>query len=197
MSPLRRLYDWMLHWAHTRWGTPALGLLSFAESSFFPIPPDPLLMALALGRPARAFGFAAVCTGASVLGGLAGYGIGVAAWSLVGDWFFAHVPGVTPDAFGRVEVLYQNWDFWAVFLAGLTPIPYKVFTLSAGVFAINLPIFVIASAVSRGLRFFVEAWLIHRFGAPITAFIDRWFNLLTLAFGVLLIGGFLLIEWVL
>lgn len=197
MRPLRRLYDWMLHWAHTRWGTPALGALSFAESSFFPIPPDPLLMALALGRPARAFGFAAVCTAASVLGGLAGYGIGVAAWSLVGEWFFAHVPGVTPEAFGRVEVLYQNWDFWAVFLAGLTPIPYKVFTLSAGVFAINLPIFIIASAVSRGLRFFAEAWLIHRFGAPITAFIDRWFNLLSVAFGVLLIGGFLLIEWVL
>ena len=196
-GPLRRLYDWVLHWADTRFGTPALAVLSFAESSFFPIPPDPLLMAIALGKPRRAYWFAAVCTLASVAGGLAGYALGLGAWSFIGDWFFAHVPGVTPDAFARVENLYESWDFWAVFLAGLTPIPYKVFTLSAGVFAINLPVFIIASAVSRGLRFFVEAALIHRFGAPITAFIDRWFNLLSLLFGALLIGGFLLVEWVL
>lgn len=196
-GPLRRLYDWVLHWAHTRWGTPALAAVSFAESSFFPIPPDPLLMALALGRPQRAWAFAGICTAASVAGGLAGYAIGFAGWSLVGDWFFAHVPGVTPEAFARVESLYLRWDFWAVFLAGLTPIPYKVFTLSSGVFAINLPVFLLASGLSRGLRFTIEAALIHFFGQSITAFIDRWFNALSLLFGLLLIGGFLVVEWVL
>lgn len=194
---LRRLYDWVLHWAHTRWGTPALAAVSFAESSFFPIPPDPLLMALALGRPSRAWAFAGVCTLASVAGGLAGYAIGFGGWSLVGDWFFAHVPGVTPEAFARVEQLYVRWDFWAIFLAGLTPIPYKVFTLSAGVFAINLPVFLIASGMSRGLRFTIEAALIHHFGEPITAFIDRWFNVLSLLFGLMLVGGFLVVEWLL
>lgn len=196
-GPVRRLYDWVLHWAHTPYGTPALGGLSFAESSFFPIPPDPLLMALSLGRPKRSLWFALVCTVASVLGGIAGYAIGAGAWSLVGGWFFAHVPGVTPEAFERVQALYERYDFWAVFLAGLTPIPYKVFTLSSGVFAISFPVFVVASAVSRGLRFFLVAGMIYLFGAPIARFIDRYFNLLTWAFGILLVGGFLAVEWLL
>lgn len=194
---LRRLYDWVLGWAETRFGTPALFVLSFIESSFFPIPPDPLLMALCLGAPKKAFRYALVATGASVLGGLAGYAIGAGAWSLVGDWFFAHVPGVSPEAFGSVQELYDRWDFWAIFFAGLTPIPYKVFTLSAGVFAISLPIFLAASAVSRGLRFFVVAALIYRYGRPIAAFIDRWFNWLAWAFGILVVLGFLVVERVL
>jgi membrane protein YqaA with SNARE-associated domain len=194
---LRRLYDWVLSWAETRFGTPALFVLSFIESSFFPIPPDPLLMALCLGAPKKAFRYALVATAASVLGGMAGYAIGAGAWSLVGDWFFAHVPGVTPDAFGSVRELYDRWDFWAIFLAGLTPIPYKVFTLSAGVFAISFPVFLLASAVSRGLRFFVVAALIYRYGRPIAAFIDRWFNWLAWAFGILVVLGFLVVERVL
>lgn len=194
---LRRLYDWVLSWAETRFGTPALFVLSFIESSFFPIPPDPLLMALCLGAPKKAFRYAAVATAASVLGGLAGYAIGWGAWSLVGDWFFAHVPGVSPEAFGSVQDLYARWDFWAIFFAGLTPIPYKVFTLSAGVFAISLPIFLVASAVSRGLRFFLVAALIYRYGRPIAAFIDRWFNWLAWAFGILVVLGFLVVERVL
>lgn len=194
---LRRLYDWVLHWARTPYGMPALFLLALAESSVFPIPPDPLLMALCLGAPSRSFRFAAVATLASVAGGIAGYALGAGAWSLVGDWFFTHVPGVTPDAFDRVGALYERWDFLAVFLAGLTPIPYKVFTLSAGVFGISFPVFVLASAISRGLRFFVEAALIYHFGAPIAAFIDRWFNWLAWAFGILVVLGFAVIEWVL
>jgi membrane protein YqaA with SNARE-associated domain len=196
-GPVRRLYDWVLHWAETRYGTPALFVLAFAESSVFPIPPDPLLMALCLGAPKRSFRFAAAATLASVVGGIVGYALGAGAWSLIGDWFFAHVPGVTPEAFERVGGLYERWDFWAVFLAGLTPIPYKVFTLSAGVFAISFPVFVVASVVSRGLRFFLVAGLIYRYGKPIAAFIDRWFNWLSWAFGLLIVLGFLLIEWVL
>jgi membrane protein YqaA with SNARE-associated domain len=168
-----------------------------AESSFFPIPPDPLLVALCLGVPALSMRFAATATLASVIGGVIGYGIGAGAWHLLQDWFFAYVPGVGPESFARVQGLYDRYDFWAVFLAGLTPIPYKVFTLSSGVFSINFGVFVIASVLSRGLRFFVVAALIYRFGPPITRFIDRYFNLLAIAFGVLLVGGFVLIEFLL
>jgi membrane protein YqaA with SNARE-associated domain len=187
----------MLHWAETPFGAPALFGLALAESSFFPIPPDPLLIALCLGAPALAMRFAANATLASVLGGIIGYGLGAGAWSLLGGWFFAYVPGVSAESFARVQGLYDRYDFWAVFFAGLTPIPYKVFTLSAGVFQINFAVFVAASFLSRGLRFFVLAGLIYRFGRPITHFIDRYFNLLAWAFGILLVGGFLLIELVL
>lgn len=195
-GPIRRLYDWVLHWADTPYGAPALFVLALAESSFFPIPPDPLLVALCLGVPKLSLRFAANATVASVVGGVIGYGIGALAWQLLEGWFFAYVPGVGPESFARVQGLYDRWDFWAVFLAGLTPIPYKVFTLSAGVFSINFGIFVLASVLSRGLRFFVLAGLIYRFGDPITRFIDRYFNLLAVAFGVLLVGGFLVIELV-
>jgi membrane protein YqaA with SNARE-associated domain len=194
---IRRLYDWVLSWAHTPYGIPALGALSFAEASVFPIPPDPLLMALCLGAPKRSLRFAAWGTAASVTGGIVGYLLGWGAWILVGDFFLAWVPGVTPEAFAGVQALYDRWDFWAVFLAGLTPIPYKVFTLSAGAFAIQFPIFVAASVLSRGLRFFLVAGLIWRFGSPVSRCIDRYFNLLTLAFGVILVLGFVVMGWVL
>ena len=193
----RRLYDWVLHWAETRFGPTALGILSFAEASFFPIPPDPLLMALCLGAVRRSLRFAAIATTASVVGGIAGYLIGAGAWHILGDLFFAHVPGVTPEAFQGIQDLYVRYDFWAVFTAGLTPIPYKVFTLSAGVFSINFPVFVLASVLSRGLRFFVIAGLLFRFGAPISRFIDRYFNLLSWVFGALIILGFVFIKYVL
>ena len=192
---VRRLYDWVLHWADTPYGPWALAILAFAESSFFPIPPDPLLMALCLGAIGRSFRFAAITLVGSVLGGILGYFLGAGAWHILGDFFFAYVPGVTPEAFDGVQDLYIRYDFWAVFLAGLTPIPYKVFTLSAGVFAINFPVFVLASVLSRGLRFFVVAGLIYKFGPPISRFIDRYFNLLTWVFGVLIILGFLVVEF--
>lgn len=196
-GPVRRLYDWVLHWAYTPYGPLALVVLAVAESSFFPVPPDPLLIALCLGAPSRSFRFAALATVASVVGGLVGYGIGAGAWSLVEGVFFQYVPGVTPNAFARVQGLYAEYDFWAVFVAGLTPIPYKVFTLSAGVFAINLPVFVVASALSRGLRFSIVAGLIYQFGPPISRFIDRYFNFLTWLFGALLVLGFVVIEFLL
>ncbi len=193
----RRLYDWVLSWADRPGGPWALGGLAFAESSFFPVPPDPLLIALALGRPRRSLTFAAICTLGSVLGGIAGYAIGWAVWAGVGDFFFAYVPGVTPEAFEAVRVLYDRYDFWAVFTAGLTPIPYKVFTLSSGVFHITFPIFLLASVLSRGTRFFLVAGLIYVFGPRIQGFIDRYFDLLVWAFFLLLVGGFLVIEFVL
>ena len=196
-GPVRRLYDWVLHWADTPYGERALFGLAFAESSFFPIPPDPLLMVLCLGKPGRSFRFALGVTIASVLGGLAGYGIGALAWEIVAESFYRWVPGVSPEGFLDVQALYDRWDFYAIFAAGLTPIPYKVFTISAGVFSLNLPVFVLASAFSRGLRFFAVAALIYRFGEPVSRFIDRYFNLLTWVFAILLVGGFSLIEYVL
>lgn len=194
---VRRLYDWVLHWAETPHGAWALAILAFAEASFFPIPPDPLLMALCLGAVSRSLRFAALTTGASVAGGILGYLLGALAWDLTGDFFLNWVPGVTHEAFDSVQSLYNQYDFWAVFIAGLTPIPYKVFTLSSGVFGINFPVFLLASVLSRGLRFFVVAGLIYRFGPPISRFIDRYFNLLTWLFGALIILGFLVIEFVL
>ena len=194
---VRRLYDWVLHWAETPYGVPALGLLALAESSFFPIPPDPLLVALCLGAASRSLRFALVATAASVLGGMVGYGIGGVFWLGASDFFFTYVPGVTPEAFEGVKSLYDRWDFWAVFMAGLTPIPYKVFTISAGVFGINFPVFVLASVLSRGLRFFLVAGLIYRFGPSISSFIDRYFNLLMWVFGLLIVLGFVTIEFIL
>jgi membrane protein YqaA with SNARE-associated domain len=196
-GPVRRLYDWVLHWADTPYGVPALFLLALAESSFFLVPPDPLLIALCLGAATRSLRFAAIVTGASVLGGIIGYSIGAGVWDVAEPWFFEYVPGVSQEAFNRVQALYDRWDFWAIFFAGLTPIPYKVFTLSAGVFGINFGVFLVASVLSRGLRFFLLAALIFKFGKPIEAFIDRYFNLLVTVFGILLIGGFILIEFVL
>ena len=193
-GPVRRLYDWVLHWAETPYGVAALFVLALAESSFFPIPPDPLLIALCLGAASKSLRFALIATSASVLGGIIGYGIGAGAWDLAEPWFYQYVPGVSPEAFEQVQALYDRWDFWAIFFAGLTPIPYKVFTLSAGVFSINFGIFVIASVLSRSIRFFLLAGLIFKFGKPIASFIDRYFNLLAWIFGIMLLGGFLVIE---
>jgi membrane protein YqaA with SNARE-associated domain len=193
-NPVRRLYDWMLAWADHRSGATALGVISFAESSFFPIPPDPLLLALCLGRPHKALLFGAICTLGSVLGGMFGYLLGSLLWSGVSDFFFAWIPGVTPEAFATVQAWYQRWGFWAVFMAGFTPLPYKVFTLASGVFAIAFPVFVFASAISRGLRFFIVAGLVYFHGAPIKRFIDRHFNRLAWAFGALLVLGFMALN---
>lgn len=194
---VRRLYDWVLHWAFTPYGPWALFLLSLAESSFFPLPPDPLLMALCLGAPPKALRFAAITTGASVLGGVIAYGIGAWAWELLQEPFFTYVPGVSPEAFEGVRARYDQYGLLFIFLAGLTPIPYKVFTLSAGVFHINFGIFVVASILSRGLRFFLVAGLVYRFGEPMGRFIDRYFNLLTWVFALLVVLGFMAVTWIL
>lgn len=195
---LRRLYDWVLHWAYTPYALPALFLLSLAESSFFPIPPDVLLIALCLGQPARSHRFAAWCSVASVLGGIIGYGIGAFLWQAagVGDFFFRYVPGFTPEVFARVQQHYDNWNFWIVFVAAFTPIPYKVITITAGVCGISFPMFLLASAVGRSARFFLVAELIRRYGPPIQHFLDKhlgWVTLVACAVGV---GGFVAIKYV-
>jgi len=197
MRLLRRLYDWVLHWAATPYGAPALFLLAFAESSFFPIPPDVLLLALCIAVPLRSFRFALIASVGSVLGGIVGYGIGIGLWELVSGYFFLYVPGFSEAVFAKVQTLFDTYDFWAVFTAGFTPIPYKVITIGAGVFEINFPVFVLASVISRSLRFFLVATLIYRYGAPVRDFIERYFNVLTVVFMALLIGGFLVFRHIL
>jgi len=194
---IRRLYDWVLHWAYTRYGTPALALLATAESSFFPIPPDPLLMALAMSRPERSLWYAFVCAACSVIGGAIGYLIGWQLWAAVSGFFFSHVPGFTNEIFNLVAAKYNDNAFLAVFTAAFTPIPYKVFTIAGGVFQINFLEFMLASIVGRSMRFFLVAGLIWKFGASIKATIDKYFDWMALGFTVLLIFGFVVIKYVL
>lgn len=202
MKILRQLYDWMLHWATTPYGAIALFLLAFAEASFFPIPPDALLIALVLGARKKAFKFASISTAGSVAGALLGYAIGYFVWwgaegefSPFAIFFFDSIPGFTENIFYNVQSLYDEWNFWIIFTAGFTPIPYKVFTITAGAFNINLILFVIASIISRAGRFFLVAFLIWKFGDPIKSFIDKYFNWLAIAFTILLVGGFVAIKY--
>ncbi len=203
---LRRLYDWTLSWAETRYGAPALLVLAVAEASFFPIPPDVLLMALALGKPKRAFSYAAICTAGSVLGGLLGWTIGNALWHSLGvaaecpelgggGWLFDTLPGFSCDKFCVVRDAYADNAWLALFTAAFTPIPYKVFTVAAGVFRVPIATLVAASVVGRGARFFLVAGLIYRFGPPIKQFIEKRFEIVTILFTVLLIGGFLVVRY--
>ena len=191
----RKLYDWVLSWADTRYGVPALAVLSFAESSFFPIPPDPLLMALSLGKPKKAFWYAIVCTFMSVLGGIAGYFIGWALWDILSGFFFTYV--FSPESFDYVGSLYKQNAFLAILGAAITPIPYKVFTVSAGVFHVNLLYLIVASAIGRSSRFFIEAGLIYFFGERIRTFIDKYFNLLLTLFFILIVLGVVVVKFLL
>ena len=194
---LRRLYAWVLGWAETPYGTPALFVISFAESSFFPIPPDVLQIALSVSKPRRALFYAAVSCIASVLGGILGWYIGHALWGAIGDWFFAHVPGFTRETFALVESKYQENAFFAIFTAAFTPIPYKVITILAGVCAINFPMFVLASAIGRSARFYLVAWLFRTYGPPIKDFIERRFAIVTSAIAVVGILGFVVLKYAL
>ena len=192
---VRRLYDWMLSWAESKWGAVALFLFAICESIFFPVPPDVLLIALCIGCVSKSFKYAAICTAG--IGAIVGFGLGAFCWELVDSWF---IPSIfSQEAFDNVGLKYSEWNFWLVFTAGFTPIPYKLITISAGVFlgVADFWIFIIASLVSRGARFVLVAGLIYKFGAPIKKFIDKYFNLCALAFTVLLIGGFVLIKYVL
>jgi membrane protein YqaA with SNARE-associated domain len=192
---VRRLYDWVLGWADTPYGLPALFVLAVAESSFFPIPPDVLLIALALAIPTKAYRYALWCTVGSVLGGVLGYLMGFALWSSVEPLLIPHV--FSAEKFESVTDIYNRYGVPVVFAAGFTPIPYKIFTVAGGVAQINFIGFVGASIVGRGARFFLVAWFIRRYGDAAKGFIDRYFNLVTLAFTVLLIGAFLLLKVVL
>ncbi|MCP4114630.1 MAG: DedA family protein [Desulfobacteraceae bacterium] len=190
---LKRLYDWVLGWAERPGGAWALFVLAFCESSFFPIPPDVLLIALAVGAPKKSFKFVAVCSLGSLLGGVLGYCIGWQFMGVVGERIITFY-GLT-DKVDYISSLYRNYDAWAVSIAGFTPLPYKLFTISAGAFGVNFPVFVIASAASRTLRFAILGSLIYWFGPGIQRFIDSYFNLLATAFTLLLVAGFVALKY--
>ncbi|OQY13006.1 MAG: cytochrome B [Desulfobacteraceae bacterium 4572_19] len=191
---IRRLYDWVLHWAQTPYGEWALFILAFCESSFFPIPPDILLIAMAIAVPKKAFKYALICSVGSVLGGCLGYFIGWQFMAGIGEKIVAFY-GLTPKI-EYIGSLFKTYDAWAIAIAGFTPIPYKVFTISAGMFEINFFVFVIASLLSRSARFFLVGGLIFAFGPKIQTFIDKYFNLLVTVFTILLVGGFIGIKFI-
>jgi len=194
-NPLRKIYEWTLSLAERRLSGLWLGLLSFAEASFFPIPPDVLLIPLCLGKMKKAFKFAFICSIASVLGGVAGYAIGAFAWDELSGLFFQYIPGFTPEKFDQLKSWYEEWGWPLVFIAGFSPIPYKIFTVASGVLGMALWPFIMASAISRSARFFLVAFLLAKFGEPLQEKIDKHFNLLALLFGVLLIGGIVVLKF--
>ncbi len=193
-----RLYDWVLRWSAHRHAQSALFGLAFAEASFFPIPPDVLLISMCLSRPGRALRYAAMCTAGSVVGGLAGYGIGKGLWHLVESFFFRYLAvfSFTPENFARVQHAYQGNAFLAVFTSGFTPIPYKVFTIAAGVFEISLVVFILASVLGRASRILLVAMLLRWMGPRVLPLIERYLGWLTLAFVALLILGFLIVGMI-
>ena len=193
MKIIKKMYDWVLHWAKTPYAIPALFLLSFAESSFFPVPPDVLLIALAISLPKKSFKYATICMVGSVIGGVVGYGIGLYGDEMNGMPIVEFYHG--QDKMDMIKTLYSQYGFWGILFAAITPIPYKVFTIASGVFEFDFWSFFVASVIGRSTRFFIVAGLIWKFGAPIRDFIDKYFNILCFVFMVLLVGGFFAIKF--
>lgn len=190
-----RMYDWALKWSGHKHAQTALFLMSGAEASFFPIPPDVLLIAMCMAKPLRWFRYAVIASVGSVLGGLLGWCIGWGAWKAIGPFCFDKLAflGFTPENFDRVQTLYQDNAFLALFTAGFTPIPYKVFTIAAGVFEVAIPVFIVASTLGRAGRFLLVAFLMRWLGPAVKPFIDKYLGWLSLAFVVLLVLGFWII----
>jgi membrane protein YqaA with SNARE-associated domain len=188
MDWAKQLYDWMLSWADSPYGIPALFVLALAESSFFPLPPDVLLIALTLGNPGNAWWYATVATVGSVLGGALGYGIGWYGGRPVVKKFMGQ------DRMDLVHQYFQRYEGWAILIAGFTPIPYKIFTIGAGAFYVDFRTFMVASLISRGGRFFLVAGAIQFMGPWVKELIEKYFNLFSIIFVVLLVLGFWLVQ---
>jgi len=189
----RRLYDWTLRLAGHRHAVRYMAGVSFAESSFFPIPPDVMLVPLILARRDEAYKIATICTIASVLGGVVGYAIGYFLYDSVGLWLInlygAH------DGVAEMSRWYADWGAAVILVKGLTPIPFKIVTIASGFFQYNFLLFVVLAAITRGARFFLIAWLLKRYGAPMQAFIERRLNLIGFAVLALLVGGVAAVAW--
>ena len=191
---IRALYDWTMGLASKPYAIWALAVVSFVESSFFPIPPDILMIPMILAAPHRAFWIATVCLVSSVLGGLLGYAIGALAYDTLGQPIL--------ESLGKAESMaefnerFNDFGFWAVLIAGLTPFPYKVITIMSGWTGMPLLTFIVTSIVARGLRFFIVAWLLWKFGAPIRDFIEKRLGLMFILFVAILIGGFVLVKYI-
>ena len=189
---LRRLYDWIMRLAAHRHAQWYLAVVSFIESSVFPVPPDAMLVPMTLAKPEKAWRYATICTIASVLGGLLGYAIGLLAFDTIGQWILsAYNLG---DKFSDFQQKFNEWGLPIVFFAGLTPFPYKVITLMGGWTQMALPIFIAASVVSRGMRFYLVCGLLYYFGDPMRLFIEKYLGLLALAAGIALVGGFAAVK---
>ncbi len=191
---LRRLYDWTMDLAAHPRASWALTGVAFIESSVFPIPPDVVLIPMVLAERAKAWAYAAMATVASVIGGMAGYAIGYFLFELAGRPILAFY-GYT-EAFTDFAQRYNEYGAWIVFIAGVTPFPYKVITIASGVTQLDLTTFLVASVLSRGIRFYVEAGLLYWFGPPVRAFIEARLALVTTLAFVLLLGGFVLVRFV-
>jgi membrane protein YqaA with SNARE-associated domain len=192
---IRRLYDWTMNAATHRRAPVALFWVAFVESSVFPIPPDVMLIPMVLAQRAKAWFFAAIATLASVMGGLAGYAIGYFLFEALGEPILAFY-GMN-QAFHQFAERYNEWGAWIVFIAGVTPFPFKVITIASGATQLSLLVFVVASILARGLRFFVVAGLLYWVGEPVRAFIEKRLGLVTTVFVILLLGGFVAIKYVL
>ncbi len=190
---IRRLYDWTMNAASHKRAPAALFGVSFVESSVFPIPPDVMLVPMVLAQRAKAWWFATIATLGSVIGGIAGYAIGYFLFEAVGEPILQFY-GMT-DAFHRFAERYNEWGAWIVFIAGVTPFPYKVITIASGATQLNIVVFMVASVLARGLRFFLVAGLLYWIGQPIREFIERRLGLVTTVFVILLIGGFVVIKY--
>lgn len=190
---IRRLYNWTLSLADSRYALWALAFVAFLESSLFPIPPDILMIPMILARPSRAFLIAGVALSASVLGGLLGYYIGAVLFETLGQPLLEFYGKL--DAATEFNQRFNDWGAWAVLIAGITPFPFKVITVMSGWSGLNLGIFLVSSIVARGLRFFIVAALLWKFGAPIRDFIERRLGLMFTLFVLLLFGGFYLVKY--
>jgi membrane protein YqaA with SNARE-associated domain len=188
------LYERALVWARHRHAPRYLVALSASESVIFPIPPDVMLAPMAMAQPRAWWRLALLCTLASVVGGVLGYLLGHYALEAIWPWMLTMG---WDEPFHRIQALFVRYGFWFVFLAAFTPIPFKVFTISAGAFDISLGVLVAASLFGRGGRFFLVAATIRIFGPAVRHYLERYFEIASLALGVLLIGGFLAIKWLL
>ncbi len=195
MNPLRRLYDWTLHIAAHKHAVWWLAGISFAESSFFPIPPDVALMPMCIANREKSLRYATICTASSVIGGLFGYAIGYFLFESIGKKILGFY-GLTHE-FGVFSAKFNTWGAWIVFVSGCAPIPYKVITIASGVTKLGLLTFTIASAAGRGFRFYLLAGLLWKYGKPIQLFIEKYLEHLTILFLVLLIGGFIALKYML
>lgn len=190
---LRRLYRWVLALSERPSAPWAMAGISFTESSFFPIPPDVMLVPMCLARPDRAFWYAGVCTVASVLGGLLGYAIGYLLYDTVGQ-FLIQLYGYRQEA-AEFRAAYAEWGHWIILVKGVTPIPYKVVTITSGFAAYDLFWFVVLSVITRGARFYIVATLLHFWGEPAREFIERRLELVSLVVLVALVAGFVVVTW--
>ena len=190
---LQKLYDKVIALSESPKALPTLAVVSFAESSFFPIPPDVVLVPMALAQPHKARTYALVCTIASVVGGLVGYAIGALLYDTLGQWLikvYGYGQGV--EAFREA---YDKWGAWIILIKGMTPIPYKIVTIASGFAGYNLLWFTVLSIITRGARFFLEAELLRHFGEPIREFVEKRLTLVTTGFLAVLIGGFLIAKY--